>query len=361
MNSTVKKVVGATALGALSIVEMLHLQQASATPVTFTGSTNPNPHGGSVQVAITVDGASGTYRITGVSTPVQPGGGNASYANFAIPTLTSEALAAQSAAITGVSGASQISAAWISSLASAIAAAAAGGSPVGQASVTVAPTPTPGSTTPPAGGSTGGTTTPGTAVTPTTSIPTSVATPPVFNPVYVPPYTGGSSGSTSGYLSAVQSAIASLSQVTADRGGNSLNAARSVLASLQAQLQADANGSGSGSAGFSAYVANGNAAMQFFLGEANKNISAYYAKVAAAADQLYADAQAKAAAIKAQPAPTVTVTVAPTPTTPAVVYKPGGVIKKSFICAKTVAGKTTKKVYKGVIAKCPMGSVLVKK
>lgn len=354
MNSTVKKVVGATALGALSIVEMLHLQQASATPVTFTGSTNANPHGGSVQVAITVDGASGTYRITGVSTPVQPVGGNASYANFAIPTLTSEALAAQSAAITGVSGASQISAAWISSLASAIAAAGAGGSPVGQASVTVAPTPTPGSTTP-----AGGTTTPSTSVTPTTSIPSSVATPPVFTPVYVPPYTGGSSGSTSGYLSAVQSAIASLSQVTADRGGNSLNAARSVLASLQAQLQADANGSGSGSAGFSAYVANGNAAMQFFLGEANKNISDYYSKVAAAADKLYADAQAKAAAIKAEPAPTVTVTVAPTP--PAVVYKPGGVIKKSFICAKTVAGKTTKKVYKGVIAKCPMGSVLVKK
>jgi hypothetical protein len=149
--------------------------------------------------------------------------------------------------------------------------------------------------------------------------------------------------------------------VTADNGATSLNAARNTLASLQAQLQADASGSGSGSAGFSAYVANGNAAMQFFLGEANKNISAYYSKVAAAADKLYADAEAKAAAIKAQPAPTVTVTVAPTPTTPAVVYKPGGVIKKSFICAKTVAGKTTKKVYKGVIAKCPMGSVLVKK
>ena len=123
MKTKVKKLVGASALGALSVVELLNLQQASATPVTFTGSTFANPRGGSVQVAITVDGASGVYKITSVATPLQPTGANASYANYAIPTLTSEALAAQSASITAVSGASQISAAWINSLSSAIAAA----------------------------------------------------------------------------------------------------------------------------------------------------------------------------------------------------------------------------------------------
>jgi hypothetical protein len=101
--------------------------------------------------------------------------------------------------------------------------------------------------------------------------------------------------------------------------------------------------------------------MQFWTGQANQDVTKYYAKVVAAADQLYADAQAKAAAIKAEPAPTVTVTVTATPTPPAVVYKPGGVIKKSFICAKTVAGVLTKKTYSGTVVKCPMGSVLVKK
>ena len=132
MNNSVKKVVGASALGAISVIELLHLQQASATPVTFTGSTVSNPKGGSVQVAITVDGASGVYRITSIATPVQPGGGNASYANKAIPTLTNEALAAQSASINGVSGASEVSAAWISSLYSAIAQAAAAGEAAGR-------------------------------------------------------------------------------------------------------------------------------------------------------------------------------------------------------------------------------------
>ena len=85
MSSPFKKIVGATAIGAISIVELLHLQQASATPVSFSGSSFPNPRGGTVQVAITVDGASGIYTITGISTPVQPTGQNASYANYAIP------------------------------------------------------------------------------------------------------------------------------------------------------------------------------------------------------------------------------------------------------------------------------------
>jgi len=138
-----KKIVGASALSAISIVELLHLQSASATPVVFTGSTFSNPRGGSVQVAITVDGSSGTCRITSIATPLQPGGRNSSYSSYAIPTLTSEALTAQSAAINGISGASQISAAWQASLASAISAAAAAGETIGGKTETVPSTPTP--------------------------------------------------------------------------------------------------------------------------------------------------------------------------------------------------------------------------
>jgi hypothetical protein len=59
MNTSVKKIVGISALGAISLVEMMYLQEASATPANFTGTTQSNPRGGSVQVVITVDGASG--------------------------------------------------------------------------------------------------------------------------------------------------------------------------------------------------------------------------------------------------------------------------------------------------------------
>ena len=152
MKSSTKKIVSVSALGALTLVELIQMQQAQATPVTFTGSLRPDGgFGGNVQVAITVDGASGIYKITNITTPVQPTGPNAAYAAFAIPTLTSEALTAQSASITGVSGASSISAAWIQSLASAIANAAAAGERIGASLTAGVPTPTPTPTvTPPA-------------------------------------------------------------------------------------------------------------------------------------------------------------------------------------------------------------------
>ena len=143
MKPLTKKVVGVSALGALALVDLLQLQQAQAASVTFTGSLQPDgPFGSSVQVAITVDGSSGTYKITGITTPIRPTGQNASFANRAIPILTSEALVAQSASITGVSNASYVSAAWIQSLASAIASAAAAGERIGSPSSSTAPTPT---------------------------------------------------------------------------------------------------------------------------------------------------------------------------------------------------------------------------
>jgi uncharacterized protein with FMN-binding domain len=74
---------------------------------------------GIVQVQITVDDA---HIITQIDTPrVSTQGSNASYTHYALPTLVKEALAAQSAQIQGVSGASYLSQGWITSLASAIA------------------------------------------------------------------------------------------------------------------------------------------------------------------------------------------------------------------------------------------------
>ena len=61
-------------------------------------------------------------KITKIDTPQSSTrGSNASYTNYAVPILVSEALKAQSAHIQGVSGASYISNGWITSLASAIA------------------------------------------------------------------------------------------------------------------------------------------------------------------------------------------------------------------------------------------------
>jgi uncharacterized protein with FMN-binding domain len=365
MKTKVKKLVGVSALGALSVVELLHLQQASATPVTFTGSTFANPRGGSVQVAITVDGASGVYKITSVATPLQPTGQNASYANYAIPTLTSEALAAQSASITAVTGASQISAAWINSLSSAIAAAAGSGQVVGKASVVVAPTPTVTATSTtgtPAPGSTsitGGGTVP-VVVSTSTAIPTSVAVAPIYYPLNLPPYSGSTTSSNlSPYFTAVSTAISRIATAGSDGRSAAIAAAQSALS----QLQAQANQSSGSTAGVTAYLANINTQMQFVMNQANQQMSEYYAKVVAAANQLYVNAQASAAAVKAIPAPNVTVTVTATPkaTEPAIVVKPGSVIKKTFTCVKTIKGVTTKQTLKAFIVKCPLGFTLVKK
>jgi uncharacterized protein with FMN-binding domain len=152
VKASTKKLVGISALGALTLVELIQLQQANAAPVIFTGSVQPDGgYGGNLQVAITVDAVGGIYKITNITTPVQPSGVNSTFAARAIPTLTTEALAAQSASINGVSGASSISTAWIQSLASAIAAAAAAGERIGSpvSGITSTPPSTP-PTTPPA-------------------------------------------------------------------------------------------------------------------------------------------------------------------------------------------------------------------
>ena len=136
-NNKLKVALGLTALGSAFIVD-----NSFAVPQTFTGSLVPNLYGGNVQVQITVENGI----ITTITTPVQPTGTNAQFANMAIPTLISEAIVAQSANIQGVSGASAISAAWKSSLASAISNAGSAigiPAPTPTTNPTVAPTQTP--------------------------------------------------------------------------------------------------------------------------------------------------------------------------------------------------------------------------
>jgi uncharacterized protein with FMN-binding domain len=130
MNKKIKVFAGLTGFTALGSVGLI--SHASATPQTFTGNVVADGPYGNIQVQITVDGG----LITGITTPIQPTGPSASYASFAIPTLVTEALAAQSANINAVSGASYISSAWKSSLASAIANA-------GKAIGVQSPSPTP--------------------------------------------------------------------------------------------------------------------------------------------------------------------------------------------------------------------------
>ncbi len=371
MATTFKKVVGVSAIGAITLMDLLQLQQASAAPMNFAGATYSNPRGGSVQVSITVDGASGVYRITNISTPVQPGGQNGSYASYAIPTLTSSALAAQSANVQSVSGASQISAAWKNSLSSAISAANAAGNPIGQSAslVTATPTPTPTVTTP-APTPTVATTTPQVTKppTPTSSIvPTSVGIAPTFTPFVLPTYVASGSTTSPDLNSYLAQISYVLSQLTRSGGEDSRSSstanARSVLYTLQAQVQSDSSQSPSSPAALKTYIDNVNNQLSKLTALTNQAIADYYASVKAAADKLYADAKASAdkliADAKASAAALAAPTPTPTKTAALTVVKTGVVIKKSFTCSKTVAGKITKKVVKAFVVKCPAGFTIV--
>jgi uncharacterized protein with FMN-binding domain len=83
---------------------------------TFTGPSI-NVNYGNVQVKITVVNG----RITDAVAVVAPSGKNDRYTNMAVPTLKKQTLAAQSANIQGVSGASYTSYGWYASLQGALA------------------------------------------------------------------------------------------------------------------------------------------------------------------------------------------------------------------------------------------------
>jgi uncharacterized protein with FMN-binding domain len=94
--------------------------QAPATPAAINGTfTGPsiNVNYGNVQVKITVVNG----RITDAVAVKAPSGKNDRYTNMAVPILKAQTLAAQSANIQGVSGASYTSYGWYTSLQGALA------------------------------------------------------------------------------------------------------------------------------------------------------------------------------------------------------------------------------------------------
>lgn len=93
---------------------------ADPTPAAQSGTfTGPSVfvNYGNVQVQITVVNG----RITDAKAVVAPSGKNDRYTNMAVPTLKKQTLAAQSANIKGVSGASYTSYGWFTSLQGALA------------------------------------------------------------------------------------------------------------------------------------------------------------------------------------------------------------------------------------------------
>ena len=90
--------------------------QPSAAATTFTGDEVTMRYG-IVQVKITVQGG----KITDAQAVKAPTGSNDRYTQMAVPRLREQTIAAQSANIQGVSGASFTSYGWYTSLASAIA------------------------------------------------------------------------------------------------------------------------------------------------------------------------------------------------------------------------------------------------
>ena len=95
-------------------------QAAATTPAAINGTfTGPSVfvNYGNVQVKITVVNG----RITDAVAVVAPSGRNDRYTNMSVPTLKKQTLAAQSANIQGVSGASYTSYGWYTSLQGALA------------------------------------------------------------------------------------------------------------------------------------------------------------------------------------------------------------------------------------------------
>jgi uncharacterized protein with FMN-binding domain len=116
--ATKKATAAATAAASATTEPAPQAPAASTTAVsgTFTGPS-VNVNYGNVQVQITVVNG----RITDAVAVKAPSGKNDRYTNMSVPTLKQQTLAAQSANIKGVSGASYTSYGWFTSLQGALA------------------------------------------------------------------------------------------------------------------------------------------------------------------------------------------------------------------------------------------------
>ncbi len=311
-----KKIIGYSALSAASLASLSSLtliEQSSAAPQSFIGSSSVKFSQGTTtaQVSITVDAG----RIQSINGAViTTSGFNISGASINA-TLTNEALAAQSANINGVSGASYSSSAWKQSLASAIAQA---GSAIG---VQAVPTPTP--PAPPPAPST----TPTASQTATASASSSSSASPA-------PSTSASGCSTPAPITVDLPDVTSQpvpSGYPTPSGTPTPYGMPTPISTVKSDNRTT--------------ITVGQPTWQYMVQNNITTVTKTQLKT-----------QVILCTLTPAPAPTVTVTETALPISPGV-----AVVKKTFTCSRTLNGKTTKKVLKAAVIKCPLGYKLVKK
>jgi uncharacterized protein with FMN-binding domain len=313
-----KKIIGYSALSAASLTSLSSLtliEQSSAAPQSFIGSSSVKFSQGTTtaQVSITVDAG----RIQSINGAViTTSGFNISGASINA-TLTNEALAAQSANINGVSGASYSSSAWKQSLASAIAQA---GSTIG---VQAVPTPTP--PAPPPAPST--TPTASQTATATASASTSSTASPA-------PSTSASGCSTPAPITVDLTDVTSQpvpSGYPTPSGTPTPYGIPTPISTVRSDNRTT--------------ITVGQPTWQYMVQNNITTVTKTQLKT-----------QVILCTLTPAPAPTVTVTETALPISPG-----AAVVKKTFTCSRTLNGKTTKKVLKAAVIKCPLGYKLVKK
>jgi len=311
-----KKIIGYSALSAASLTSLSSLtliEQSSAAPQSFIGSSSVKFSQGTTtaQVSITVDAG----RIQSINGAViTTSGFNISGASINA-TLTNEALAAQSANINGVSGASYSSSAWKQSLASAIAQA---GSAIG---VQAVPTPTP--PAPP----------PAPSATPTVS-QTATATASSSSSASPAPSTSASGCSTPAPITVDLPDVTSQpvpSGYPTPSGTPTPYGMPTPISTVKSDNRTT--------------ITVGQPTWQYMIQNNITTVTKTQLKT-----------QVILCTLTPAPAPTVTVTETALPISPG-----AAVVKKTFTCTRTLNGQTTKKVLKAAVIKCPLGYKLVKK
>jgi len=314
-----KKIIGYSALSAASLTSLSSLtliEQSHAAPQSFIGSSSIKFSQGTTtaQVSITVDAG----RIQSINGAVITTSGFSISGASINATLTNEALAAQSANINGVSGASYSSSAWKQSLASAIAQA---GSAIG---VQAVPTPTP--PAPPPAPST----TPTASQTATASA-SATSTSSTASPA---PSTSASGCSTPAPVTVDLPEVTSQpvpSGYPTPSGTPTPYGLPTPISSVRSDNRTT--------------ITVGQPTWQNMIQNNITTVTNTQLKT-----------QVIICTLTPAPAPTVTVTETALPISPG-----AAVVKKTFTCTRTLNGQTTKKVLKAAVIKCPLGYKLVKK
>ena len=298
---------------------------ADASAASYTGSVaSVVGFRYTLQVSITTDSSG---RITDIvtSTPTAPTGQSLSIYSGAVPKLRTEGLTAQSANVSGVSGASYTTAAWSSSLASAI------------SKIVIAPTPTP-----------------------TPTLTASPQTQPATQPATTPPTNVAASTSTS------TGTTNSSSPAPSNSACATMPPIKSTLPDVTSAPTPEGTPTPYGMpfpSGTPTVTSTGKiehaTTTQNYLQFAIQNMVKTVTKSELQTQIITCNYTATPTAT---PTVTVFVTVAPSPTDAPFVIKPGaGVVLKTFTCSKKVGNLTTKKVLKAKVIKCPTGYKLVKK